>query len=693
MSQTVRQHGTDHESAVLSIDSLDVEYKTKGAPVKALRDVSITINRGEILGVAGESGSGKSTLALAILRYLGKAGRVKDGDIIYNDENILELSKKDLQSIRGNEIAHVPQDPKTSLNPSMRVGKQIKEVIQTHRDVSSSEADQQVLAILREVNIPEVEFNAKRYPHELSGGMQQRILLAMALACQPNLLILDEPTTGLDVTTQAKILDLVDELVQDRDTSVLLITHDLGVIAQIADRVNILYAGEVMETGAVEEVFNRPANPYTQGLLSSLPKKGAQKRLNPIKGQVPSLMEIPDGCIFADRCELAEEECRTGTIDLNQVDDKSSHQSRCRRLEYAVENPIDTGEESRPTAEYSYGEKILSVNNLKKYYGEGSFLPQIFGEESPVKAVNGVNFDVFESETLGIVGESGCGKSTLGSMILNLIKPTEGSVSYRGNSIDQLEGTALREFRSECQIVFQNPHSSLNPKKTIGSTLERPLKMFTEMDEQARVDRILELLDQVGLDQEYLSRYPKDLSGGEKQRIAIARAFSVNPSLVVLDEPVSALDVSVQASVLNLLADLKEEYGTSYVLISHDLSVVNHISDRVAVMYLGKFVEKGPTEAIFNPPHHPYTRGLLSSILSPDPTESKERIYLEGDVPSARDPPSGCEFHTRCPQKIGQVCEAEEPALESMSDDESHRISCHLEEAEMGYEGTIDTES
>ncbi|RYJ08205.1 ABC transporter ATP-binding protein [Halogeometricum borinquense] len=680
----VRQSLPDQSlEPVLSVDNLSVEYLTEDVSVKAVRDVSLHINAGETLGIAGESGSGKSTLALSILRYLGENGRITSGNIEYHGASILDLSSKELRALRGNEIAHVPQDPNTSLNPSMRVGDQIAEVLRTHRDISRAEAMEQTYDVLREVNIPDPERNAKQYPHELSGGQQQRVLLAIALACQPQLLILDEPTTGLDVTTQAKILDLINELIEERNTSVLLITHNLGVISRIADRVGIMYAGEILEYGSTEKIFESPANPYTQGLLASLPQ-GDNQRLKPIPGQIGDLTAVSDGCTFANRCEFAEPACRSGSIQMEAVRGESDHLTQCRRWEHALTNPIQADTQERHTSPNANEEPLIEVRNVRKHFDEPSMVDRFLGGEPPVKAVDGVSFDIHDSETLAVVGESGCGKSTLGSVLLDLQSRTDGSVSYKGTDVGEMNSQAMKEFRSECQIVFQNPHSSLNPKHTVGEAIKRPLEMFTDLSDAAQRERVAELLTQVGLQPDYAKRYPRDLSGGEKQRVAIARAFSVNPSFVVLDEPVSALDVSVQASILNLLTELREAYGTSYLLISHDLSVVRYISDRVAVMYLGNIAEIGTTEEIFEPPYHPYTRALLSSIPSTDPTVETDRIYLDGDVPSARDPPSGCPFHTRCPQKIGDVCERDVPSLEATeSAQRTHQIACHLEQDEM----------
>jgi oligopeptide/dipeptide ABC transporter ATP-binding protein len=677
--------------SVLEVESLDVEYSTNEGTVSALRDISLDIKKGESVGLAGESGSGKSTLALAVLDYLDENGEITEGDIKFSGRSVTDLSRDELRSVRGNQIAHVPQNPLLSLNPSIKVGAQIAEVIELHQNTDSTDAEQQTHELLREVNISDPEYNADRYPHELSGGMRQRVLIAMALSCDPDLVILDEPTSGLDVTTEAKILDLINELKQQSNTSILLITHDLGVIAETTDRVAILYAGELMEIGDTETVFRDPKNPYTEGLLASVPSVDQRDRLEPITGRLPDLKDIPTGCVFYDRCKYAEEECREAPIEEKQVPDETGHATKCRRWEDVGEStdPEDSTIDVSHRTSADSSDKILEVKKLRKYYNEGSLFDRVLGnEKDPVRAVDGIDFEIYSGETFALVGESGCGKSTVARTVTGLLPFTEGNVKFDGNHIDILKGTDLREFQSECEIVFQNPESTLNPQKSIYEIIERPLKLFTDKDKKERTARIKQLLEQVELDTDYALRYPSQLSGGEKQRVAIARAFATNPSLVVLDEPVSALDVSVQASILNLLTKLREEYNCSYLLISHDLSVVNYISDRIAIMYLGKIAEVGATDQVFSPPYHPYTRSLLSNIPTTEPGQTRKKIRLEGDVPSARDPPSGCSFHTRCPQKIGDVCVNEEPWLESVesSSTDAHQIACHLDNKEMQKE-------
>ena len=668
------------QETLLSVDSLDVKFEVEDGIIHALRDVSLAVEKGETVGLAGESGSGKSTLAYAIVRYLDSNGWVDDGSITFDGVDLLSVSDEELRAIRGNRIAHVAQNPSSSLNPSMKIGAQVRESIELHQTTDDTEdANERVYEVLEQVNLPDPEGIAQRYPHELSGGQQQRALLAIGLSCNPDLLILDEPTTGLDVTTQAKFLDLLEELKAEYDAGILLITHNLGVISEIADRVNILYAGEMLEAGPVDTVFTSPANPYTQALLATTPEMEANKQIRPIPGQIPELDDIPDGCIFADRCEYATDICRSGKIAMEAVDDGIDHQSRCLHWEDVLETDIELEDNTEQTR--TVGDPIMSIDSLRKYYDEGSVLKNLLTDHTPVKAVNDVSLTIHESEAVGLVGESGCGKSTLGRALLKLHEATGGDIEYDGRNIDDLSKRELNEFRSECQIIFQDPEGSLNPSRTVREIMDRPLVLFTDKNSEEREERTEELLRQVNLGLDIIDKKPHELSGGQQQRVAIARAFAAQPSLLVLDEPVSSLDVSVQANILNLLDDLCDQYGTSYLLISHDLSVIEEICDRVAVMYLGEIIETGSTAQVFEPPYHPYTRALLSSIPSLDPYMETTRVRLEGDVPDARNPPSGCSFHTRCPQKIGDVCETEDPPLEDLGD--GHCISCHLSEDEM----------
>lgn len=683
MSKSVsqNQNGEPIQDSLLQVDSVNVTYTQGGKNIRAVRDVSLHLEKGETVGLVGESGSGKSTLAKAIVRYLDENGSVTKGDIYFKGESLLAKTKDELKVIRGGEIAHVAQSPSKALNPSIQIGDQIKEVIKIHRNpTDDDEAMEQVYDVLSEVNIPDPEQTATQYPHELSGGMLQRALIALSLSCDPDLLILDEPTTGLDVTTQSKLLDLIEELKTGTEMGILIISHNLGVISDIADRVNILYAGEMMEKGAVKDVFSRPANPYTQGLLASIPRLDEDIEYRPIPGKIPEVSDVPEGCIFANRCDFASEECETGDIPMETVQSDPIHESRCIHVERVLQNPVLPDERVR--SKETGGDPILEAVGVKKHFGETSLLDKIFGGKPTVKAVDGVDFEIRESETVGLVGESGCGKSTLGRILINLLNPTEGTIKYRGKPLEELSGGELAEYRAETQIVFQDPDSSLNPRKKVKEIVGRPLKLSTNLARKERQERVSELLEQVNLSADMARKYPYELSGGEKQRIAIARAFAAQPSLIILDEPVSSLDVSEQANILNLLDDLREEYGTSYLFISHDLSLVNAVSDRMGVMYLGKIIEVGTREEIFNPPHHPYTRALVSSAPDIDPETEKAEIHLKGDVPSARTPPDGCNFQTRCPQKIGDVCENEEPDLEAI-DQHSHRVSCHLDNAEM----------
>jgi len=658
---------------VLDVRHLSLHFETREGQVRALRDVSLSVGAEETVGLAGESGSGKSTLGYAIMRALPSAARLTAGEIRFQGEDLLGKNPQELRRIRGRRIAMVYQDPKSALNPSMRVGQQIAEVLQIHEQAPPRAAWGRAQDLLELVNIPDPPVVARHYPHQLSGGMQQRVVIAMALACGPSLLIMDEPTTGLDVTTQARILELIADLKRRVRTAILYISHDLAVIAQVSDRVGILYAGELVESAPAARLFGRPAHPYTAGLLDALPDLDGVHGLRPIEGRMPALTDIPRGCIFAARCGFAEPACTAETPALATVAEE--HQAKCLRWPVVVQAPRAAAPPAagRPIAEP--GAPIVRVEGVRKYYGgTGRLLAWLSLGAPPVRAVDDVSFEVQRDEVLSLVGESGCGKSTLGRVIMRLLRPTAGAVRV----FDRHPGAEVVEekaFRRMAQIVFQHPDSSLNPMKRIAQSLARPLRLLG-VPRAERRRRVLELLEAVRLDAGYADRLPRELSGGEKQRVAIARALALRPEFVVLDEPVSALDVSTQASIIRLLMELRQTLGASYLLVSHDLSLVRHVAHRVGVMYLGKLVQLGTIDEVFRPPSHPYTRALLSAVPRPDPAAPRSAIRLEGAVPSAQHPPSGCRFHTRCPSKVGRICEEVEPPPQRAG--ETHWLACHI---------------
>jgi peptide/nickel transport system ATP-binding protein len=698
-------------SDLLSVSGLHTRFNTERGTVHAVEDVDLTVPKGKTVGLVGESGSGKSVTALSAMNLVDDPGYVAGGNVEFHDPDLAKRFTEEypkradafvdrdrgvvdlaaapepaMRTVRGGEMSMIFQDPMTSLNPAVTVGEQVVESLRLHRygnrkkdtwwnavreilpKLGGKETNDRVLEdtvdVLEEVGIPEPTARLDEYPHEFSGGMRQRVLIAIALACRPQLLIADEPTTALDVTIQAQILDLINGLQEERGMSVLFITHDLGVVAETCDRVAVMYAGEIVEEGPVEEIFANPSHPYTYALLESIPRED-KERLTPIEGNVPDLIDMPEGCNFADRCPWAHEECLGQEIPyLQHSGEDINHRSKCVLEEFDT-NEYAAGRESiRTDSTHEIGEPLLRISSLKKHFTRADDLLDkwLSSEAGSVKAVNGVSFDIREGETLGLVGESGCGKSTTGETILRLLEPTDGSVVFAGEDLGGLNKEGLREKRREMQMIFQDPLSSLDPRMTVGQILTEPLKIHdlpeaeppagTSRREQRR-DRVLELIEETGLSPEQVDRYPHELSGGQRQRVGIARALAVDPDFIVCDEPVSALDVSVQAQILNLLEDLQEEFGLTYLFIAHDLSVVRHVADRVAVMYLGEVVEVAETAELFADPKHPYTQALLSSIPMPDPTaDTDDRIILEGDVPSPSDPPSGCHFRTRCPDVI-----------------------------------------
>jgi len=676
----------DYDGPILEIDNLSISFFTRAGEIPAVMDFSCTVMPGEAMGLVGESGCGKSTVALGVMQDLGVNGRIVGGTIKFKGRDLSEFSQEELRDIRGSEIAMIYQEPMASLNPAMKIGKQLAEVPMIHEGASEKEALDLAREMIESVRLPDPERILKSYPHQLSGGQQQRIVIAMALMSKPSLLILDEPTTALDVTVEAGIVDLVKDLGETTGTSMLFISHNLGLVMDTCDRLCVMYSGEAVETGSIGDVFDHMRHPYTQALFRSIPLPGADKNARPlvaIPGNFPLPHERPPGCNFGPRCDYFEEgRCNVGTIQMSDVPGKNRdrHESRCVKWDEIDWNaPIAAKIETEVTEP---GDVILKIQDLKKYYEVSASALFSSGEKRVVKANETLSFEAREAETLAIVGESGCGKSTLAKMLMGLETATDGSVTLENKSIGDLE-IEKRDTRTvaDIQMVFQNPFDTLNPSHKVGDQIIRVLEKFGVGDTVAeREEAMLKLLDLVKLPREFATRMPRQLSGGQKQRVGIARAFAGAPKIVVADEPVSALDVSVQAAVTDLLMEIQRESRTTLLFISHDLSIVRYLSDRVLVMYLGHIVELGTTDQVFAPPYHPYTEALLSAVPIADTKIEKKRIVLDGDIPSAMNPPSGCPFQTRCARKSlvpGNRCETEVPVAKTLA--EGHQIKCHLD--------------
>ena len=668
--------------SVLAIRNLHISYFARGSEIKAVRGIDLTVHAGETLALVGESGSGKSSVAFASMRGLDAAGRMMGGSIHFHDTDVMGLGPLELRALQGARIAMVYQDPQTALNPAFRIGDQIAEVVSEHTGVSGKQARQRVIELLEEVNLPDPIGVYSRYPHELSGGQQQRVLIAMAFACNPELLILDEPTTGLDVTTEAHILDLVAKLKETHNSAILYITHNLGVVARFCHRVAVMYAGEIIEEGPVSRVFTKPSHPYTQSLLTCIPRLDLSKRdrpLNAIEGRLPSLTDVPSGCIFAPRCRHRQDQCVTSAVEPHVFEERDSGFVRCLRWHELPDFRFERHQRGTLIAESTKApEPLLVLGELRCYYRLRRSLKDfsLGYTQRHVHAVDNVDLTLAPGETVAIVGESGCGKTTLGRTVVGLQPPTGGDLVFEGNALPGMAREREPDLRRRVQIIFQNPDATLNPQKSVGETIRRPLELFNLLPSHEQESRVSDLLKSVNLPPSYAQRYPHELSGGEKQRVAIARAFASEPELIVCDEPLSALDVSVQAAILNLLVDLQKTSNTAYLFISHDLSVVRYLSDQVAVMYMGRLCEVGTPEEVFVPPYHPYTEALLSAISLPDPSIEQETVRLEGPVPSPINPALGCRFASRCPRKLGAICESKNPPLLQFGD--NHRLYCHI---------------
>ena len=670
---------------ILEIEGLSISFFTRIREIPAVMDFSCTIQPGEALGLVGESGCGKSTVALGVMQDLGVNGRIVGGSIKFKGRDLNLMSDEELRDIRGSEIAMIYQEPMASLNPAMKIGRQLMEVPMIHEGVSSEAAYTRALEVVTDVKLPDPERILKSFPHQLSGGQQQRIVIAMALMSKPSLLILDEPTTALDVTVEAAVVELVKDLGKKYGTSMLFISHNLGLVLETCDRICVMYSGEAVETGRIEDVFDKMQHPYTQALFRSIPLPGADKNDRPliaIPGNFPLPHERPNGCNFGPRCDYFQAgQCDQGHIPMDTVPHGERHGSRCLRW-----NGIDWDaplELAEIKAKAEPGRVILKIDNLKKYYEVAANALFGGGNKKVVKANETLSFEARESETLAIVGESGCGKSTFAKVLMGLETATEGDILLENKNIEgiSIENRDTKTV-SDIQMVFQNPFDTLNPSMTVGSQIVRALELFKIGENgAARQKRMLELLDLVKLPREFADRMPRQLSGGQKQRVGIARAFAGDAKIVVADEPVSALDVSVQAAVTDLLMEIQREQKTTLLFISHDLSIVRYLSDRVLVMYLGHVVEMGTTEQVFQPPYHPYTEALLSAVPVADTSIEKKHIVLEGDIPSAMNPPAGCPFQTRCGWKSevpGGLCETKVPDIQTLAG--GHQIKCHLAE-------------
>ena len=664
------------DSAVQTINNLTIGFTSqKGKQISILKNISTTIKKGETVGIVGESGSGKSTLALAMMGYVKHGLYTISGECLFHSNNLLEMKNKDLENIRGRKIAMIPQNAGQSLTPNLKIGYQIDEALKLHTDLKKEERDKKISELLNKVRLPSPEIMAQRYPHELSGGQQQRVAVAMALAGNPELLLLDEPTTGLDVTTQAHVLELLNFIAKDTGTSMVYVSHDLGAIAQVSDRVIVMYSGEIVLDGPVRGILKNPIHPYTFGLLKSIPKLTSPGLPDSMSGSQPQPGTIKTGCSFYERCNLAEDKCKNNSPTLEYIDDLNTS-VRCFKYKELI-NVKETNLDSVKSINNDVLQnEILDISKVSISYAKQKFIDQLLNKiDDSNPTVQDINININKGETLALVGESGSGKSTILKSIAGLLKTKDGMIKFDKDKVLSND-LKMRDpgFLRAIQLIFQNPDESLNPNHTVEEIVSQPLRLYFGLKGDELKQKIIEVLEKVRLGEFYLTRYPRQLSGGEKQRVAVARAFAAKPDIILCDEVTSALDVSVQAAVLNLLQELKEDFGTTYIFVSHDLAVVRAISDRVAVLYQGRLCEIGPSKNVYQLPSHPYTEVLLGAVLEPDP-DVKPKLVAE-DIVEEKPPEKGCSFQGRCPRILGDICKNEVPPWQI--DENGNSIRCHI---------------
>ena len=664
------------KNSVQEINNLTIGFQSqKGEQISILKNITTKINKGETVGIVGESGSGKSTLALAMMGYVKHGLFTISGQCMFHSNNLLEMENKELETIRGRKIAMIPQNAGQSLTPNLKIGYQIDEALKLHTDLKKEDRDKKISELLNKVRLPSPEIMAQRYPHELSGGQQQRVAVAMALAGNPELLLLDEPTTGLDVTTQAHVLELLNFIAKDTGTSMVYVSHDLGAIAQVSDRVIVMYSGEIVLDGPVRDILKNPIHPYTFGLLKSIPKLTLPGLPNSMSGSQPQPGSIKTGCSFYERCEFSDDYCKINSPTLEYINDLSTYVRCFKHKELLNQNELNS-QTVKSIENKILKNEILDLSNVSISYAKQKFLEQLFNKiEDSNPTVKDIDININKGETLALVGESGSGKSTILKSIAGLLKTKDGIIKFEK---DKVLSNDLKErdhsFLRAIQLIFQNPDESLNPNHTVEEIISQPLRLYFGLKGQELKNKIVEVLEKVRLGEFYLTRYPRQLSGGEKQRVAVARAFAAKPDIILCDEVTSALDVSVQAAVLNLLQELKEDFGTTYVFVSHDLAVVRAISDRVAVLYQGRLCEIGPSKNVYKFPSHPYTEVLLGAVLEPDP-DIKPKLVAE-DIVEEKPPENGCSFQGRCPRIVGDICKNEVPPWQTSEN--GNLIRCHI---------------